>query len=392
MPTRMHILAAVSGAIMTALAMGVAVARSSPAGNQSACPEQPGDGVPPSRLTVLARGFNVQGWLELPPRPPDIAVLAQLRARGFTHVRLPVAIETLTEPFSTPAGVRRQFGALDAAVATLFRLDFAVSIDMHPSGRFSRLHVEQPERALSIAESVWHKLARRYAVRSPDRLFFEVLNEPTVSRTIWNEQGPRLVAAIRSEAPDHTIIYDHADYQRIDALPAVEPVADRNVVYAAHFYDPMIFTHQGLSWSEDPLRYLHNVPFPAELGDPAVVRLLDELRYQGRSESGGLLVKELREPWTEERIDGEIAVAASWAVLQGRPVIINEFGVLNWKAEPADRARWLGTVRQAAERNCLGWTHWDYADGFGFVRREFGREIPDETILRALLPRAGARE
>ena len=384
----MRSLAAVLSAIVTALMLSAAMASSSPASNQSACPAQPVGGVPSSRLAVLARGFNLQSWLEVPQRPPDFAVVAQLRTRGFTHVRLPVAIETLSEQFSAPADVTRQFGALDAALSTLMRLGFAVTIDMHPGGRFSALHVEQPERAFSMVESVWHRLARRYAALSPDRIFFELLNEPTVSRNIWNHQGPRLVAAIRSEAPDHTIIYDHADYQRIDALPAVEPVADRNVVYAVHFYDPMIFTHQGLSWIEDPLRYLHHVPFPARLGDPAVLRLLDELRYEGRSDTSQLLTKALREPWTEERVTTEISVAAMWAVRQGRPVIINEFGVLNWKAEPADRARWLSTVRQAAEQNCLGWTHWEYADGFGFVRRESGREILDETIVRALLPRA----
>jgi endoglucanase len=93
----------------------------------------------------------------------------------------------------------------------------------------------------------------------------------------------------------------------------------------------------------------------------------------------------LREPWTENRIDAEIARAASWSERQRRPVIINEFGVLGWKAAAADRARWLRTVRRSAERRCIGWTHWDYADGFGFIRRIGEREVPDQAIVRALL-------
>jgi endoglucanase len=355
--------------------------------DQAACVAQPAGDVPRSRLTALARGFNLPGWLEVPARPPDLHVLAQLRTRGFRHVRLPIAVETLSSQFTSADEVARQVKALDAAVDALISLGFAVSIDMHSDGPFSRLHVEQPERALTIIEAVWHAVARAYDSRWPDRVFFEVLNEPAVSRDIWNEQGPQLVAAIRSEAPDHTIIYDHTDFQRIDALPAIAPVGDRNVVYAAHFYDPMIFTHQGLDWADDPLRYLHQVPFPGRLADPAVVRLLDELRYEGRPASAKLLSESLRKPWTEERIDDEISPAAAWAASQQRAVIINEFGVLSSKAEPAARARWLSAVRRAAERNCLGWAHWDYADGFGFVRREFGREVPDEAILNALLPR-----
>jgi hypothetical protein len=55
------------------------------------------------------------------------------------------------------------------------------------------------------------------------------------------------------------------------------------------------------------------------------------------------------------------------------------------KAAASDRARWLRAVRGAAESRCIGWAHWDYADGFGFVRRLGDREIADEAIVRALL-------
>jgi endoglucanase len=343
-------------------------------------------GVPPSRLAVLARGFNLPGWLEGPtPRQPDLAVLASLNARGFTHIRLPVDAERLMEAFTTRGEVARQLADLDVAIEALTRLGYAVSIDMHPGDRFGDLHVAEPQRALALLESLWRQLARRYAARSPERVFFEVLNEPRVSWPIWQEQGPRLAAAIRREAPLHTIIYGHPNYQRIDALTDVSPLADANVVYAAHFYDPMIFTHQGLDWSDDPLRYLQKVPFPARLEDPKVTRLIDELTRQGRDASVALVKTALQEPWTEDRIDAEVSRAATWAGRQRRPVIINEFGVLGWKADPTDRARWLRAVRSAAERACIGWTHWDYADGFGFVRRVADRETPDETIVRALL-------
>jgi len=386
----MRSLVAALGIIAWALTTGAVAEDFLPLPKQAECFADAKAGVPQSRLAALGRGFNLPGWLEIPPRPPDMRALAQLQARGFTHVRLPVAVETLSEAFNTPQGVARQLGALDSAVDALIGLDFVVTIDLHPSGQFVNFHLDHPEQALRILQTVWNVLARRYANRSPERVVFEVLNEPAVAASIWNVQGPRLVDTIRSDAPNHTIIYDHADYQRIDALPAVTPVADVNVVYAAHFYDPMIFTHQGLDWSDDPLRYLHQVPFPVRLADPAITGLLDELKSQGRSESAALLTEALREPWTEERVDAEISVAAAWAERVGRPVIINEFGVLGLKAKPADRARWLSVVRGAAERHCIGWTHWDYADAFGFVRRVAGHEIPDETILSALIPRTSS--
>jgi endoglucanase len=168
-------------------------------------------------------------------------------------------------------------------------------------------------------------------------------------------------------------------------LGRLAPLSDPNIVYATHFYDPMIFTHQGQDWSNDPVRYLQRVPFPAHLADPAITVLLDNLAKSGQNAAAGFLRSQLRKPWTEARIVDDISQAAAWAERHRRSVMINEFGVLGWKVAPADRARWLRTVRGAAEDHCIGWAHWDYADGFGFVNRIGGREIPDELIVDALL-------
>ena len=163
-------------------------------------------------------------------------------------------------------------------------------------------------------------------------------------------------------------------------------MADLNVVYAVHFYDPLVFTHQGLDWAgDDPLRHLDGVPFPAKITDPAVARMIKRLQTEGHAESAIRLKAALELPWTEPRIDQEFAGAAAWASRHRRPVILNEFGVLQGKAGGMDRLRWLGAVRAAAERHCVGWAHWEYADGFGFVQRVDGREVPDPAVVDALL-------
>ena len=355
------------------------------------CAPYPSTGVKSERLATLSRGFNLTGWLDgETPRRPDERVLAGLRARGFTHIRLPVTAERLLAAFSSRDDVARQLAELDTAVDTLTGLGFGVSIDLHPGDRFGRLHVAEPERGFELIDALWGLLARRHAGRSPDRLFFEVLNEPTIAAALWNNQGPRLVETIRRQAPSHTIIYGPANYQQIAALLDLQPLDDPNVVYAVHFYEPMVFTHQGLDWSNDPLRFLHGVPFPTYLTDPAVERLIDGLLRGGRNESAVLLKSQVRLPWTEDRIAGIVARAADWAERNRRPVIVNEFGVLGWKAASSDRARWIAAVRRAAEAHCMGWAHWEYADGFGFVRRVGGREIPDEMIIDALVGGSGA--
>jgi endoglucanase len=349
-------------------------------------------GVSAARLATMARGFNLSSWLEGPsPRAPDEKALAGLLRRGMTHVRLPVTPEKLSEAFSSRDQVAAQLKTLDYAIDRLIGLGFGVSLDVHPGDRIGRLHVAEPDRAFEILKTVWLTLARRYADRPAERLYFEVLNEPTPSETIWNIQGPRLVEAIRQAAPDRTIVYGPANFQQISALNALTPLADRNIVYAVHYYAPMVFTHQGLDWSDDPLRYLQGVPFPARLSDPPVQALLKDLAALGRDKSAEQLRAQLREPWTEERVANEIAQAGAWALRHQQPVILNEFGVLRWKAAPADRHRWLRTVRQAAERHCVGWAHWDYADAFGFMQRIGDRETPDPGTLDALIERGSTQ-
>jgi endoglucanase len=356
---------------------------------RQACEAQAAAGVPRSRLSMLARGFNLTGWLDGPAvRRPDETALAALRSRGFTHIRLPVTAERLMEAFSQPHEVARQLAELDRALSTLIGLGYGVSLDLHPGAKLGRLHVAEPEAGLALIEEAWRRLARRYGKHPNERLLFELLNEPPVDAKTWNAQSMRLVDTVRREAPGRSLVYGPANFQRIEALVERAPFADPNIVYAVHFYDPMVFTHQGLNWSDDPLRHLHGVPFPSDLADGRIRRLLDSLAMPKLT---AMVEKQLAAPWTEERIAGEIARAGRWAEQHRRPVILNEFGVLGWKAAAPDRLRWLRAVRTAAERDCIGWTHWDYADGFGFVRRVGERDIPDEAAVHALLGQEPSR-
>ena len=194
---------------------------------------------------------------------------------------------------------------------------------------------------------------------------------------------------MRRLAPRHTLVLGPAQDQRIEALEALTPVADANVVYAIHFYDPMAFSHQGLDWSspEDPLSHFRGVPFPSSPTHPAVVALHERLVREGWKAAAASLREQLADAWNEAEIDRTFARAEAWSRRHGRAVIVNEFGVLSWQAPPADRARWLAATVRSAERHCIGWVHWDFADGFGFMRRDAdGHVMPDAAIIDALLP------
>lgn len=383
-PTRRAVLTlAVSGAF----AFGASGALAG-IGPGEACAPAASSGVPPDRLKRLARGFNLTGWVDQDePRRPDPEALRLLFSeRGLTHVRLPLTLEAVSQAFVPRAQMARRLKEVDAAVAELLRIGYAVSLDLHPGSDFNRLHRTEPERALSILLDLWRSLASRYAGRPADRVLFELLNEPGVAAALWREQAGRLVGAIRAVAPAHTIVVGPANFQRFEALEAFDPLPDQNIVYAIHFYDPMAFTHQGMTWvgPDEALGRFHDLPFPSTPDDPAVRNLRAELLAQGRTREAAELMRQAREPWTEAAIDASFWRVAAWIVRHRRPVIVNEFGALSFATAPENRARWLGAVRRAAERSCIGWTHWEYADAFGFMRRSGGREIPDPPILDAL--------
>jgi endoglucanase len=266
----------------------------------------------------------------------------------------------------------------------LLDLDFAVSVDMHPGGAFQKLHRAEPETAFVALNEAWKLVAARISKRSPERVFAELLNEPNVEDTIWRDQAERLAGSLRIRLPATTFVTGPAPYQRVEALEAWRPLDDGNIVYAFHYYDPMLFTHQGLTWDDsDPLSRLADVPYPARRDDGAITRLIGDLRR--RSET--VLVEEfdraLARPWTRETIEAQFAPLAAWSRAHGVPVVLNEFGVLRFKAPRAARLEWLRDVRATAEASDFGWAHWDYREGFGLLDESVR---PDLQVIEALLP------
>ncbi len=361
---------------------------------ERACSVSQQTGVSKDRMALLSKGVNLNEWLEKwPPKPRDASLLAKLFDLGFTHVRLPVNVEYLMGGFSTNVAEEEFFKELDSVLDQLLGLGFAVSLDVHPGREFRELQKSEPEVVFSKLKNVWSVLAERYALYPPERLFFEILNEPNALRRQWQQQAQELIKLIRGKAPHHTLIVGSVNYQRIDELKFLEPFDDPNIVYAVHFYDLMIFSHQGLYWDKkSPWQYFEGVRFPLKRNDPRLHPLRDKLknaRKANKSEPLKMALKELynamQRSWTAKDIEREFSTAATWATKHRRPVIVNEFGAMRDTAAPQDRAKWLHAVRVAAEKFCIGWTHWELDKAFGFVRTENGRHQIDPAIIEALV-------
>ncbi len=337
--------------------------------------------VAPARLAALSRGFNADGWIngEVPSRE----LLQQLRRAGMSHVRLPMPAERVMPRFAAKAERDETLGMLDKALKQLTALGYAISVDLHPGERFNRLHKEDPDAALHEMQEAWSGLAGVMRSYSTDRVFAELLNEPDIDADRWQTQAETLAAFVRKLLPATTLVVGPVNWQRADSLPRFRPLADPDVVYAIHFYDPMAFTHQAHWDARDPLHDIIDLPYPINGGDPKVQALRQDLQARGSTRALGMLDVAIAAARDKPTADRWLAPALEWQQQFKRPIIVNEFGVLKAGAPRQSRLRWLAEVAAYAREHCWGWTHWELAQGFGLVDRSTGR--PDPDVMRALL-------
>lgn len=173
-------------------------------------------------------------------------------------------------------------------------------------------------------------IASRY---KPTDVFIETTNEPFLARSAdWWKVEKQFIDAIREVAPNHTIIAsangrEGNSWSMVDSLVAMQPHADKNIVYNIHFYEPTYFTFQSIPWHSS-FRDIVGRTYPGEQG------------------------------YNAAKMDQIMGKLSGWAKQHGVFVTVNEIGVGQW-APQADRDRWFQDVRSAIEKYGFGWSVWD---------------------------------
>jgi aryl-phospho-beta-D-glucosidase BglC (GH1 family) len=342
-----------------------------------------------ARAQHLKRGINASEWFAQSNDysaartnsyidAQDIALMARL---GFDNVRLSIDPVTLEQYPLGADGLNADFvGRLDRAVDTMLADGLAVQIDLHPEDSYKQ-PLRTSDEAVERLTMLWRKLARHYANRDPNMIFFEILNEPEVSDPYrWAGIQAHVAAVIRQAAPQNTIIAAGANWSDIPDLLALEPLADGNVIYNFHFYEPHEFTHQGANWGSPWWSSTHSIPYPATAS--SMQELLQEVpgaadRYQ--------LENYWLDDWDARHIRLLIDEAAEWARANHVPLICDEFGAYREYTDPVSRANWIHDTRTALEADGIGWAMWDYRGGFGVVTKQDGQPAQvDESVVKAL--------
>ncbi len=342
-----------------------------------------------ARALHLKHGINASEWFAQSgdysaartDRYTDAADIALMARLGFDHVRLSIAPAPLEQNPRGTDGLNSEFmGRLDRAVDAILANGLAVEIDLHPEESY-KVQLRNGSDAAEGLAQLWRKLAGHYANRDPERVFFEVMNEPEMNNANrWQGIEARVVEAIREVAPRNTVIAAGANFSDIPDLLTTEPLADGNVIYNFHFYEPHDFTHQGANWGEPWWSKTHSIPYPAT--ESSMQEALKEVpnavnRYE--------LENYFLDGWNAHHIRMLIDEAAAWSREKNVPLICNEFGAYREHSDPVSRANWIHDVRTALEADGIGWAMWDYRGGFGVVHKQDGQPAQvDATVVKAL--------
>ncbi len=334
------------------------------------------------------------------PRHMPAGTFAKLRAQGFDTVRIAVD----PSPLLALAGTAREAGLLTNLRQRVLEAQAAglkVVLDMHTyphKGEVGDIDgiLASPTKFTAYL-TMLAKVGAKIADLNPNITAFELMNEPTQdcdqiysdpTKSSWPGQLKRLHDAARKAAPKLPLVLSGACWGGADGLSVLDPglLADTNVLWSFHTYDPFTFTHQGAGWTDNILMFVQGLPFPPSLVTDAIqTNVVNAARVRASAAAGPiaeaatrpalrLLVMGYRNG-PANAISAAIGKATAWADAHAIPhgrLFLGEFGAL-WfddagrKLDPDSHDRFLLAKRRAAEAAGVGWAVWSFSGSFGIT-------------------------
>lgn len=334
-----------------------------------------------AREAPFSRGVNLTGWFQKSsPRQIHLYQYTPeefhaIKAMGCDHIRLPIDLHHMAGPGPEFLLDTLFLRLLDQVVDWAENVGLYIILDNHT---FDPAVDTKPD-VEPVLTACWRQMAKHFRNRS-SLVLYEVLNEPHgISDGVWNAIQGRVIQAIREEDPLHTIVVGPANWNSYANLSLMPSYSDTNLIYTFHFYDPMLFTHQGASWV-NPVIQIEGVPFPYDASRmPAMPSAFSgtwlQSAYQNYPNEG-----------TENYIRAKINLAVQFMHQRHVPLWCGEFGVYNLYAPREDRARWIRTVREELESARIAWSLWEYRGGFGIFEKGTSGNI--ETDVDTLVTNA----
>src|SRR6202012_2342656 len=128
-----------------------------------------------------------------------------LKKLGFSTIRLTVAFTYFVDK---KIPLTQVFKLINKVLKLCKEHDFTLIIDYH----YGRLKNDNYLTETPHIIDLWQKVAKEYINESPDRLFFEIYNEPEVSDQIWKDAAYNIVEGIRKIDQKRTLLVGASNF------------------------------------------------------------------------------------------------------------------------------------------------------------------------------------
>lgn len=274
-----------------------------------------------------------------------------LKKLGFKTIRLPVAF-TWFEHKNIP--LEEVLNRVTEVWNECKKHDLNLIIDYHAGNLKNDNYSAETPKIIDL----WQKVARKYFAESDDKLFFEIYNEPTVSQQIWKDAAYNIVQGIRKVDKKRTLLVGATNYNSIYELSKFVRLADENIIYSFHFYEPFLFTHQGAGWMGDPSATI-GVAFPYSVENFPTINPKTKSTY-GESD-----YNKYPRDGNEQSINDKLkGYAKSWSDKYYVPVVCTEYGAFNEHADLDSRCRYIKATRNALRALKIPGIIWEYNGNF----------------------------
>ena len=317
-----------------------------------------------ARAARLQKGMSLAVWLESSywffntTTFPNAARYTEADIKNlhdlcFQTVRLPVFFEPFagyTPPYTfnmANQNVVRGLNYVDSVIAWTGKYGMNLVIDNHladddnTNGLQTHYQITDANYTTQTALlcAVWRQVIYRYGYADPNRVLFELRNEPnTVSDAHLHILYQTLIDTVRLYDHAHTLIVGNTGYYDALLLSGSTPYTDTNLIYTFHIYDG------------------NNYPgfcFQGQGGVPATDSV------------AGTHVSFNRHGVQGADITTEVQAVSTWATTHQKPVWLGEFGCTTLSQiyhDDTSRCNYIANFGTILDHTAIPWCYWD---GYG---------------------------
>jgi endoglucanase len=277
--------------------------------------------------------------------------LELLKTLGFKSIRLPVAFKYFESKNIPVAAVLTK---IDKVVKQCRVYGLKLIIDYHYGELNDNNYLTEPP----VIIKTWLMLTARYKNESADNLFFELYNEPPpMNPGTWKDAAYNIATAIRKIDKKRTLIIGASNFNSIYELSRTVRLADENIIYTVHFYEPFLFTHQGATWVGDQVSTT-GVTFPYN------AESFPTINPKAKGTWGETNFYQYRTDGNEQSLTDKLLIVKKWATKYDVPLICTEYGVYNKYADVNSRCRYIKAIRRTLKKLNIPGVLWEYKDNF----------------------------